>query len=97
MDLLLTAPASRSKGLEFIVKSEKGEHLSMDLLQLHKVRFVATVSPRESPLLSVISCCHGTVLRSLTEPCALGPEARHFGGFWQPLVGCKLIWHGSAI
>ena len=41
MDLLLTAPASRMKGLEFIVKSEKGDHLSMDLLQLHKVRLVA--------------------------------------------------------
>ena len=37
MDLMLSEPASRLKGLEFMIKSEKGQHLDMDLLQLHKV------------------------------------------------------------
>ena len=37
MDLLLSSPASRCQGLELMLKSEKGEHLQMDFLQLHKV------------------------------------------------------------
>ena len=37
MDFMLTEPASRLKGLQFMMKSEKGEHLHMDLLELQKV------------------------------------------------------------
>ena len=34
---MVTEPTSRVEGLQFMMKSEKGEHLQMDLLELHKV------------------------------------------------------------
>lgn len=37
MDFMITEPASRIKGLQLMMKSEKGEHLQMDILQLQKV------------------------------------------------------------
>ena len=37
MDFMITEPASRMTGLQLMMKSEKGEHLQMDILQLQKV------------------------------------------------------------
>jgi hypothetical protein len=37
MDLMVTEPASRIQGLQFMMRSEKGEHLQMDLVELYKV------------------------------------------------------------
>ena len=56
MDLMLSEPASRMKGLEFMIKSEKGQHLDMDLLQLHKVGRNATPHTLQMHVTDVL--CH---------------------------------------
>lgn len=66
MDLLLSSPASRLKGLELLVKSEKGEHLQMDHLELHKAES-CHYSHQNLPLLAIETCPYRIALNKSVE------------------------------